>query len=108
MKGLIVFAAVALVGCTTTQLQEKDPVLTATSTKSPDALEECIGLAFARTGRPSTIRGEDQRIMAWGSGAVTMLTVTIKYGEPNVIEFRSNSINSGSWMRDVSACANGA
>ncbi|KPM13718.1 hypothetical protein WG75_11855 [Citromicrobium sp. WPS32] len=105
MRRLIVAAAVALAGCTTTQLQEKDPVLTTTSIKSPEALEECIGLAFARTGRPSTIRGEDKRIMAWGSGAVTMLTVTIKYGAPNVIELRSNSINSGSWMRDVSECA---
>lgn len=97
-----------LAGCATTAgVQSKEPQLTLESSKSPDALEECIALNLSKLGNSFTTRGENQRIMAFGSTMSTALTITIVYGAPNTISVR-NGIGflkmHNRWRREIEAC----
>lgn len=87
---LMLCGAATLAGCSTTQRLNEQPDYTFTSTKSADALEECIALNMGGTGIISTIRGDGRRMISFGREPIVTGVVTIIEGDPNVVEIRAD------------------
>jgi hypothetical protein len=93
-------------GCASVgDLDQQPPQISYESAKSPAQLEECIGIALASAGAPSTIQGEGRRIMVWEEAGVTMWTVTIYETTPATVEMRWNGPLNSKWRNGVRNCA---
>lgn len=107
MRAAILIGALALGGCATAgDLDQREPQISYETSKSPGELEECIALALASAGSPSTIRSDARRIMIWEEGGFTMWTITIYETEPTRAEMRwSGPVLSGKWRNRFRDCA---
>jgi hypothetical protein len=98
--------ACTLCACATVgDLDQRTPQIAYESNKTPGQVEECIGLALASAGAPSTIQGDGRRIMSWGDGGVTIWTVTIYQSQPTRVEMRWPGSIASKWQNRVRACA---
>jgi hypothetical protein len=90
MRMIVVFGlACSTSACTTITVLHEAPTMQLTSTKSPDALEECISLAMSSISRPSTIRGDGHRNITFGNTSAIAMIATITYQTPNTVEIRA-------------------
>ncbi|MEC9067841.1 MAG: hypothetical protein VX569_11240 [Pseudomonadota bacterium] len=106
-KALAAIATAAIAGCATAgDLDQREAQISYETSKSPGELEECIALALANAGTPSTIRTENRRIMVWEEGGFTMWTITIHEADPTRAEMRwGGPILSGKWRNRFRNCA---
>ncbi|MAN12112.1 MAG: hypothetical protein CMN63_06825 [Sphingobium sp.] len=105
MRKSTIAVALLLAGCSTTRVLEIEPSFVITSTKSTDALTECISLAIAPLGQPSVIPGESRTIVAVGGESLTSTVVTIGHDSPHTIIFRSQMMAQKHWIEKVRGCA---
>ena len=96
-------AALTLTACSASQMMRSEVDYTFTSTKSADALEECISLAMSSLSTPQTIRGEGRRTLTFGHHPITVAAITIIEGQPNTVEVRGDLHEN--WDRRITGCA---
>jgi hypothetical protein len=103
MKRIIIVIAGALAGCATSSILQKQPVMSLSSSRSADHLEECIALVLP--GTVNTIRGEGRRTITAGGDGLTIAAVTITGGSPATVELRQGTPVSGAIRDKIRRCA---
>lgn len=102
---IVLLAGLAVSGCTTSQVLERDPKIVTTSTQEMAALKRCLMVGLAGVGPASEIPEEGGATLTFGGGGVTYLTVTLKGASPISVTARSGGAMNGVWKRRIEACA---
>lgn len=79
MTRTALLAALLLAGCTTTasDLRDRTPVATFTTTKAPADVAQCIAESVSKIGSPSVFQGSRETTVTFVSESATTLFVAI-------------------------------
>jgi hypothetical protein len=84
---------------------DRKPVMELASVQSADQLQQCVGLALERIGRPIVTRVAGRRYVTFAGVAKSPVLVTIYEGSPTRIEARTSFALNKKWRNRIRFCA---
>ncbi|MBB4837302.1 hypothetical protein HNP52_000353 [Sphingomonas kyeonggiensis] len=92
-------------GAPSPKMLARDPVMTLTSGQSPDAVQQCVGLALDGIGRPLASREPGKRFVTFGNIETSPVLITIYEETPTRIEVRRSFALNKKWRNRIRFCA---